>query len=97
MKINVNKDMLPVIRIVSVSALPRIFSAFSWLFSPKVIEIRDAEPAPINKPNAISRIIKGKVSARPDMANGPTPCPINILSTILYKDMTTIPTIEGRE
>ena len=58
---------------VSVRAFARIFSAFSMLFSPRVMEIRAADPAPTNIPKAISKIMKGKVRASPEMANGPTP------------------------
>ena len=35
------------------------------------------------QPKAAARFINGKVKAKPEIANGPTPCPINILSAIL--------------
>lgn len=66
-------EIVPVIRMVSVNAFPSIFSAFSMLFSPNVMEIRDEAPAPINIPKAMSNIMNGNVSANPEMANAPTP------------------------
>ena len=36
-----------------------------------------------SQPKAAARFISGKVSARPEMANGPTPWPMKILSTML--------------
>ncbi|MBR2252976.1 MAG: hypothetical protein IJ895_00935 [Prevotella sp.] len=52
-------------------------------------------PTPIAAPKAAERFIKGKVTARPDMASGPTPCPMKMLSTILYSDDATIATMAG--
>jgi hypothetical protein len=39
--------------------------------------------------------MKGKVIANPEIANGPTPCPIKILSIILYKDDAVIAMMAG--
>jgi hypothetical protein len=44
---------------------------------------------------ATTRVITGKVRAKPEMARAPTPWPINTLSIILYKEFTSIPTIAG--
>jgi len=52
---------------------------------------------PTKVEKAIIRFIKGKVIAKPDIANGPTPCPIKTLSIILYNDVTVIPMIAGIE
>ena len=97
MKINERIIAAPDIIKVSTTAFPKIFSALSLSFCPRVIDNREAEPAPINMPKAIRIIIKGNASDKPEMANGPTPCPINIRSTILYSDITTVPTMAGRE
>jgi hypothetical protein len=48
-------------------------------------------------PKAKERFIKGNVKAKPEMANGPTPCPIKILSIILYKEAAVVPMIAGIE
>ena len=74
---------VPEIMSVSVKVLPNIFSDFTWLPSPIDIEMRDDAPTPTNKPNAIRIIIIGNANAKPDNAKGPTPCPINMRSTIL--------------
>ena len=44
-----------------------------------------------------TRFINGKVMARPEIAIGPTPRPMKILSTILYKDVATAAIIAGTE
>ena len=46
---------------------------------------------------AIIRFINGKVSANPEIANAPTPCPIKILSITLYTEVTVIAIMAGRE
>ena len=74
---------VPDIMNVSVMAFPSIFSALSLLFSPSVMEMREAEPAPMSIPKAMSTMLNGMVSASPEMANAPTPCPIKIRSTML--------------
>ena len=63
----------------------------------EAIELIVAPPIPTKVEKAIIRFIKGKVIANPDMANGPTPCPIKTLSIILYNDVTVIPIIAGIE
>ena len=45
--------------------------------------MRVEEPTPTSEPKAAAKFISGKVMASPDMAKGPTPCPIKILSTML--------------
>lgn len=59
--------------IISNSEFPNIRSAISFRFSPKLIEILAAAPAPTNIPNADASVVIGKVNASPDIANGPTP------------------------
>jgi len=56
-----------------------------------------APPVPINVQNAIKRFINGKLIANPEIARGPTPCPINTLSIILYREVSVIPIIAGME
>jgi hypothetical protein len=45
----------------------------------------------------MTRFIKGNVIASPEIANGPTPCPINMLSIILYREVATLAIIAGTE
>lgn len=59
--------------------------------------MRAAEPTPISVPIAVTSAVSGKVSASPEMASGPTPCPMKIRSTMLYSDIMTIPMIDGIE
>ena len=47
-----------------------------YFFLPRNTDRIVAAPAPTKVPNAVDRFINGKVTASPDMANGPTPCPI---------------------
>jgi hypothetical protein len=39
--------------------------------------------------------MKGKVIANPDIANGPTPCPMKMLSIILYNEEAVIAMMAG--
>ena len=55
-----------------------------------------AEPMPTMAPKAVEMFIKGKVTASPDNAKASTPCPMNMLSTMLYSDAASIAIIEGR-
>ncbi len=61
------------------------------------MDIRADAPTPTSVPIAITSVISGKVNASPEIANGPTPCPIKILSTMLYNDAITIPITAGME
>ena len=47
-----------------------------YFFLPRNTERMVAAPAPTRVPNAVDRFMSGKVTASPDMAIGPTPCPI---------------------
>jgi hypothetical protein len=58
-------------------------------------DINVEAPTPTIAPNAAPKFIKGKVMAKPDIAKGPTPCPMKILSTILYKDEAVIAIMAG--
>ena len=60
-------------RKVNTNALPRIFRAQCKSFIPSTIEMREADPTPTSVPMAVTNVINGKVSASPEMANGPTP------------------------
>ncbi len=61
------------------------------------MELIVAPPTAINVQNPITRFISGNVMARPDMAKGPTPWPMKMLSTILYSDVATDAMIAGSE
>lgn len=63
---------------------------------PRRMDVRAAEPAPTIAPKAAVRFIIGIVRARPAIAIGPTPCPMKILSTMLYNDVDTCAMIDGR-
>ena len=82
---------------VRMKALPRMLRAHLISFIPSTIDSRADAPTPTSVPIAAISVISGKVSASPEMAKGPTPCPINTRSTMLYSDATTIPTIAGTE
>lgn len=51
---------------------------------------------PTAAPNAAERFISGKVMASPDMASGPTPWPIKMLSIMLYSEAAVIAMMAGR-
>ena len=94
-KVNKVKSKLNIV--FKSTAHPSILFAASLFFSPNRIDIRVAEPIPIKAPNAIVRFIIGKVIASPEIANGPTPCPINIRSIILYNEAAAVAIIAGIE
>lgn len=52
-------------------------------FCPRKMELMVAPPAAISVQKAITRFINGNVMASPAMAIGPTPRPMNMLSTML--------------
>ena len=54
-------------------------------------------PTPTAAPNAAERFIKGNVKASPEMAIAPTPCPIKMLSTMLYSEDAVMATMAGSE
>ena len=53
-------------------------------------------PTPTAAPKAAARFMKGKVRANPEMAMAPTPCPMNMLSTILYSDDAVMAMMAGK-
>ena len=59
------------------------------------MEIRVDAPTPTIAPNAAPKFMNGKVMASPEMAKGPTPCPMKMLSTILYKEEAVIAMMAG--
>ena len=56
-----------------------------------------AAPTPTSDPNAAARFISGKVSASPEMAIGPTPSPMKMLSTMLYSEEAVMAIMAGTE
>ncbi len=64
-------------------ALPRIFRAHRMSFIPSTIEMRVEAPTPTSVPIAATMFINGNVRASPEMAIGPTPCPMKMRSTML--------------
>ena len=54
-------------------------------------------PADTNVQNATTRFISGKVTASPAMPIAPTPCPMKMLSMMLYSEVTVMPTMAGME
>ena len=55
-----------------------------------------AAPAPTSVPKAVERFISGNVTARPEMARGPTPWPMKMLSTMLYSDAAVCAMMAGK-
>ncbi len=70
-------------RKLSNTTLPNTPSAASRRPCPSRIEVSAAAPIPINDPKADAMFIRGIESATPEMAIGPTPCPMKMLSTML--------------
>ena len=68
---------------LSNTTLPNTPSAASRRPCPSRIEVSAAAPIPINDPKADAMFIRGIESATPEMAIGPTPCPMKMLSTML--------------
>ena len=52
-------------------------------------------PTPTAAPKAADKFIRGKVIAKPDIAIGPTPCPMKMLSTMLYSDEAVMAMMAG--
>ena len=57
--------------------------------------MRVEAPTPTIAPKAAPKFMKGKVMASPEMANGPTPCPMKMLSTMLYKELAVMAIMAG--
>ena len=53
-------------------------------------------PTPTMAPRAALRFMKGNVVARPLMASGPTPCPMKMRSTLLYRLLAVMAMMAGR-
>ena len=52
-------------------------------------------PTPTIAPIAAPKFMKGKVMANPEIAKGPTPCPMKMLSIILYNEEAVIAMMAG--
>ena len=52
-------------------------------------------PTPIMAPKAAPRFMNGLATAMPLIPMSPTPCPTNMLSTILYTDDATMAMMAG--
>ena len=78
-------------------ALPRISSAPALSFCPRRIEISEPAPRPTNMPTPIRISISGNTSVTATRPTSPTPCPTKMLSTTLYRALTTMPMIAGPE
>ena len=61
------------------------------------MELMEAPPTPTSITRAKVRFMTGKVIARPEIARGPTPCPMKMLSMMLYREKTTIAAMAGME
>lgn len=77
-------------------ALASVCSASFMSFLPSRIETLTDAPAPTSIPKAIRKIRIGKVIAKPDKAYSLTPFPMKIRSTMLYSELTAVPTTAGR-
>ncbi len=66
-------------------------------FCPRKMDDIVAPPTAISVQNAITRFISGNEIASPAIAMAPTPLPMNMLSTILYKEVATLAMIAGTE
>lgn len=69
--------------VLSKKALPKILLATLRFEADMAVEMRVPAPTPVSVPTVPNKDTHGSVSARPQIASGPTPCPINMRSTIL--------------
>ena len=77
--------------------MPIPFSASFFFFSPSFkLKYADA-PSPNIRENAKPIITSGNTTFVAPFPSVPTPCPINIWSTILYNEFTSIETMQGIE
>ena len=51
---------------------------------------------PTAAPKAADRFIRGNVIASPEIARAPTPCPMKMLSIMLYSEEAVIAMMAGR-
>ena len=81
--------------IFSSTTLPNILNALALFPWPRRIDVSADPPTPTIEPKAAVMLMIGIHIPSPDMANGPTPCPMKILSVILYSAEVTVATIAG--
>lgn len=67
----------------SISVCDKISVAPFISFCPRRIEAMVELPADTSVQKATTRFIRGKLTANPAIAIGPTPCPMKMLSIIL--------------
>ena len=84
----------PIIMLRLTTLLSTLLQAL-YFFLPRKIESIVAAPAPTRVPKAVDRFISGNVTARPEIAMGPTPWPMYMLSIMLYSDDAVIAIIAG--
>lgn len=81
----------------SIRVCERISVAPSWSFCPRRMEAMVEPPAETSVQKAMTRFIMGKLTASPAMAMAPTPCPMKMLSMMLYSEVTVMPMMAGME
>lgn len=86
------------VKISRVKQFPSIFSASWSFFLPIIIAARGAPPIPARAANAVMATTTGIATPTPVSASAPAPsmCPMNILSTMLYRTFTICAVIAGR-
>lgn len=88
--INHNRAKSTDINIFVIWKVPKVFETYSYFFSQSFLEITDAAQIPIAIAKAQIIIWIGKTIDNAAIHFVPTPLPINIVSTKLYKDITSI-------
>ena len=69
--------------IISRKSVPSTLSALARLPSPSAMEARTEPPIPSMSPKAFCSSMMGKTAESPANASEPTPCPMNMRSTML--------------
>lgn len=81
----------------SINVLFRTLVADSGSRCPKRMDDMVDPPAETKTPKAVTKFMKGNVMASPEMAIAPTPCPMKILSMMLYREVSVMPIMAGME
>jgi hypothetical protein len=82
---------------INTKPFPTTRSAMSISFLPMAMETLTPAPMPMSIPKATTMIMMGNTTERPERASAPTPRPIKILSTILYRELAKTPIKAGQK
>lgn len=80
---------------VKVLMFPKTSRALVCCPAPSARDKTELPPIPIARPSAAIKKVIGITTVMAEMANGPIHRPTNIVSTIMFNDMTKIPIEAG--